>query len=129
MRTFWRIIVRTVFWSYERGTWQYDIAVVAIVLFVLLTPRSWFHDQPQVGVPEAAGKVTLVSDDGTLQIYRVDARALAPPMRAPELASDLHAAMQKAVPAFQGRGFEILRIEAVRDENGTVIAYNVQVKP
>ena len=128
MRTIWRILLRTVFWSYERGTWQYDIAVIAIVLFVLLTPRSWFHDQPQVGMPEAAGKVTLVSDDGALQTYRVDARVLAPPARTPELASDLHAAMQKAVPVFQGRGFEILRIEAVRDEHGTVIAYDVQVK-
>ena len=129
MHTFWRILVRTVFWSYERGTWQYDIAVVAIVLFVLLTPRNWFHDQPQMGVPEAAGKVALVFDDGKLRTYRVDAQALAPPARTPELANDLHAAMQKAVPAFRGRGFEILRIEAVRDANGTVIAYDVQVKP
>lgn len=128
MRTLWRILQRTVLWSYDRGTWQYDIAVVAIVLFVLLTPRGWFHDQPQVGVSEAAGKVTLVSDEGSLQTYRVDARVLAPPARTPELANDLHTAMRQAVPHLQGRGFEILRIEAVRDANGTVIAYDVQVK-
>ena len=47
MRTLWRGIVRTIFWSYDRGTWPYDLMVVVIVVFVLLTPRSWFHDQPQ----------------------------------------------------------------------------------
>src|SRR5271157_751298 len=128
MRTLWRILHRTVLWSYERGTWQYDIAVVGIVLFVLLTPRGWFHDQPQVGAPGIAGDVTLISGDEASQTYRVDARALAPPTRTPELASDLHTAMRKAVPKLQGHGFEILRIEAVRDAKGTVTAYDVQVK-
>ena len=26
--------VRTVFWSYERGTWQYDLIVLAILAFI-----------------------------------------------------------------------------------------------
>src|SRR6266404_5336158 len=47
MRTLWRAIVRVVFWSYERGTWQYDVAVAAIVLFVLFSPRLiHYSDQP-----------------------------------------------------------------------------------
>ncbi len=41
-----KMLGRIFFWSYERGAWQYDIAVVVILIFVLLTPRSWFHDQP-----------------------------------------------------------------------------------
>ena len=49
MRTIWRIFVRTIFWSFERGTWPYDLAVAVIVIFVLLSPRSWFHDQPPLG--------------------------------------------------------------------------------
>jgi hypothetical protein len=128
MRTLWLILVRTIFWSYERGTWQYDIAVLAIVLFVLLTPRRWFHDEPQVGGPEEAGKVLLVSDTGTARTYRVDAQALAPPKRTPELASDLHGALQKAVPELQGKRFTILRIEVVRNAGGAVTAYDVQVE-
>ena len=35
MRSLWRGIVRTVFWSYERGSWPYDLMVVLIVIFVL----------------------------------------------------------------------------------------------
>jgi hypothetical protein len=128
MRTFWRILYRTIFWSYERGTWQYDVAVAAILIFVLLTPRGWFQDQPQVGMPDASGRVLEIASDEGSRTYRVDARVLAPPARTPELANDLHNAIQRSVPDLKGRGFQILRIEPVRDSIGTVIAYEVQIK-
>lgn len=130
MRALWQILTRTLFWSYERGTWQYDLAVVAIVVFVLLTPRNWFRDEPQVGLPasSSSGAVTLVSSEGGMQTYRVDARALAPPVRTPELANDLHNTLQRAVPGLRGQGFAIIRIEPVREADGTVSSYEVQVK-
>ncbi|MGH2362784.1 MAG: hypothetical protein ACRDGM_19835 [bacterium] len=127
MRTLWKILHRTIFWSYERGTWQYDVAVVVIVVFLLATPKSWFHDQPQVG-SATPGQVELIKDDGASQTYRVDARALAPPMPTQQLDNELHNAMRKAVPDLPSHGFQIIRIEPVRDANGTVTAYNVQVK-
>lgn len=129
MRALWNILKRTLFWSYERGAWQYDLAVVAILVFVLLTPRDWFQDQPTVGLPASGAQVILLSHDGPRRTYRVDARVLAPPMRTPELANDLHKALQRAVPELHGKGFEILRIEPVRDDQGTVTSYEVQIQP
>ncbi len=123
----WQILSRTFFWAYERGTWQYDLAVTAILVFVLATPRAWFQDQPQVGVPAAPGQVQLVKDDGGQQIYRVDARLLAPPVQTPALENDLHNALQKSLPSLRYGRFEIAKIEAVRDAQGTVIAYQVEV--
>jgi hypothetical protein len=122
------IISRIFFWSYERGTWQYDLAVVAIVLFVLLTPPRWFHDQPEVGLPAAPGQVQLVSDGGGAQVYRVDARVLAPPIKTPALENDLHNMLQKSLPDLRSGRFEIAKIEAERDAQGTVIAYNVEIR-
>ena len=46
MASLGRILSKTFFWSYERGTWQYDVAVILILVFVLLTPRNWFRDLP-----------------------------------------------------------------------------------
>jgi hypothetical protein len=122
-----QVLSRTFFWSYERGTWQYDLAVVAILVFVLATPRAWFQDQPQVGVPAAPGQVQLVKDDGRQQIYRVDARLLAPPVQTPALENDLHNALQKSLPSLRYGRFAIAKIEAERDAQGTVIAYQVEV--
>jgi ribosomal protein S18 acetylase RimI-like enzyme len=123
----WQILSRTFFWAYERGTWQYDLAVATILVFVLATPRAWFQDQPQVGVPAAPGQVQLVKEDGGQQVYRVDARLLAPPVQTPALENDLHNALQKSLPSLRYGRFEIAKIEPERDAQGTVIAYQVEV--
>jgi len=123
------ILSRTFFWSYERGTWQYDLAVIVILIFVLVTPQRWFHDEPQVGMPASAGQVLLVtgSERDARQTYRVDARVLAPPEQTPALQNDLHNALKKALPGLSSGRFSITKIEAVRDEAGTVIAYQVEI--
>src|ERR1700681_4842418 len=121
------ILKRTFFCSYERGAWQYDVAVVVILIFVLLTPRSWFHDLPQVGLPGAPGQVKMLSEDGHRQVYRVDARVLAPPEQPPALQNDLHNALKKALPDLSNGRFSIVRIQPVRDDAGTVIAYQVEI--
>ena len=81
-------LYRTFFWSYERGSWQYDLAVILIVFFVLTTPAKWFHDQPQVGMPANTTPVELLEKSGEDETYRVDARVLAPPERTPQLQKD-----------------------------------------
>lgn len=131
MRTLWRVLVRTVFWSYERGTWPYDIAVALILVFVFLSPRSWFHDQPQVGSLPQAAQVQLLEEDPAkaTRTYRVDARLLASPVRTPEFQRDIHEAVRKSVPTLQGRTFEILQITPIRDDNGIIIYYDVALKP
>jgi hypothetical protein len=130
MRTLWRGIVRVVFWAYERGTWQYDIAVVAIVLFVLFSPRIiHFNDQPPVGPPSSQAMIEMRGmAPGQIAIYRVDARLLASPIRTPELEHDLHEAVQKNVQDLHQGRFEILRIEPIRAESGTVAYYDVSIK-
>lgn len=40
-------------WSYPRGSLEYDIMVGIILAFIFLTPRSFFRDQPRAD--EAAG--------------------------------------------------------------------------
>lgn len=127
MASLGQIFSRTFFWSYERGTWQYDLAVILILVFVLLTPRNWFRDQPQVGPPETPGQVALISQEGKQEVYRVDARILAPPERTPALENDLHNAMQKASTDLHNGHFSITKIVPVRDDHGTVIAYQVEI--
>ena len=127
MPGFGQILNRIFFWSYERGTWQYDVAVALILVFVLLTPTRWFRDQPQVGLPVNSTQVELLSKSGELEIYKVDARALAPPERTPALSNDLHSALQKASPALSDGRFSIGKIEPIRDASGTVIAYQVAI--
>jgi len=123
-----QILSRTFFWSYERGTWQYDAAVALILVFVLLTPRAWFHDQPQVGVAATSSQVQLISTGGTADTYQIDARVLAPPVQTPMLSNELHTVLRRSLPELSDGRFTIAKIDAVRDDKGTVIAYRVEIR-
>jgi hypothetical protein len=126
-----RFFTRIFFWTYERGTAPYDIAVALIVVFVLLTPRGWFHDRPIIGPPPSEATVQQISTDpaqGT-QTYQVDARLLSSPMSETELEKLIHDAVRKNVPDLKGRNFKIVHFTQILGQNGTVIYYEVSIKP
>jgi len=47
MRGFWNGLKRFLLWDFPRAGWQYDVMVGIILLFIFLTPRDWFRDQPK----------------------------------------------------------------------------------
>ena len=130
MRKVWQGVVRTLFWSYERGSWPYDVMVVTIVAFVLLTPRSWFHDQPQT-VDLGSSGVQMMSEDtaGHTRVYRLDAKVLAPEKRSikpgPELERETHDILSRKIEELQDRSFQVVQIEPVSDAGGAVLYYDV----
>jgi hypothetical protein len=134
MRSFWRAIVRTIFWSFERGSWPYDVLVIAIVIFVLATPRSWFHDRPQSGAA-ASSSVELVSEDagGQTHTYRLNASMLSPEKRAtkptPELERETHDILSRTVDNLKDQTFQVVRIDPVFAGDGSVVHYDVTIRP
>src|SRR5271167_3762145 len=81
------VCVRAVFWTYKRGSWQYDLIVLAILGFIFLTPRAWYTPQPP---PPVTG---FLKNQGIVDIeriknnwsYFVDARLSNPgPIRSPK---------------------------------------------
>jgi hypothetical protein len=37
------------FWNYARNTWQWDMLCVVILIFIFLTPKSWFENSEPRG--------------------------------------------------------------------------------
>ncbi|HTC42209.1 MAG TPA: hypothetical protein VK703_11580 [Candidatus Acidoferrales bacterium] len=134
MRTLWRGIVSTIFWSYERGSWPYDLAVILIVIFVLITPTRWFHDQPQT-TAQFASKVQLQSEDAAsnTHTYRLDATALPVEKRAaratPELERETHDILARTVDDLKDQTFQVVHIEPVPAQDGSILYYDVTVHP
>jgi hypothetical protein len=126
-----RFFSRIFFWTYERGTAPYDVAVALIVVFVLLSPRSWFHDRPVIGPPPSEASVQEISEDpasGT-QTYHVDARLLAPTIPETELEHLIHDAVRKNVPDLKRGNFKIIHFTQILGPNNTVLYYEVSIKP
>ncbi len=130
MRRAWSILRNTLFWSYERGSWPYDLMVLAIVLFVLLVPRGCFHDQPRAGIPSGASGLELVAEhsDGVLT-YRIPAASLAVQVRTPELERDIRELLRRHAEVLANRHFALEEIRAIRDSDGQVLYYEVLVRP
>jgi hypothetical protein len=37
-------VKKAVFWTYPRTSWQWDVLCVLILVFIFLTPKSWFEN-------------------------------------------------------------------------------------
>ena len=81
------LLKRVFFWNYERGTGPYDVIVLAIVAFVFLTTRKWFHDQAEPNTAAAVAAIPCEADAGAPGMLRcrVNAALVAPPQASPQL--------------------------------------------
>jgi hypothetical protein len=108
--------------------------VVLIVIFVLFTPRAWFRDQPQTTAVSSAS-IQLINDDSLNQTktYRIDSTVFAIEKRtarpSPELERETHDLLGRTVGDLKDHTFQIVRIDPVRSDTGTVQYYDVTVHP
>lgn len=114
-----RRLARTVkgflLWSHERGSWQYDVMVALILVFVLAAPARYFHDQPIHDIVRMD-----VDADGVR--YRVSAALLA------NYDADPRRAAQEVFSENLSRPFVITRMEPIRAQEGAIVWYDVWVR-
>jgi hypothetical protein len=96
---------RLVFWDFARGSWQYDLVVAFILVFIFATPRDWFHDQPK-----AASIVLMSSRHGTNRVF------IATGLLADVPESARPAAAQALIRKRTGKNWHVVRVEPIRDE-------------
>ena len=114
-------IYRGLFWTYERGTWQYDIMVALILLFIFLTPRGWFHDKPVSPLP--AADIVLLLNDPAQKVYQLRATLLN--AKPPET---VERSAQRVLEIHTGKSIAIVRVEPAKDSRGQVVSYAVWVR-
>lgn len=42
------LIKKIILWRYNRGSWQYDVLCLLIILFIFLTPNDWFDKREKL---------------------------------------------------------------------------------
>jgi hypothetical protein len=116
---------RAVFWSYERGSWQYDVIVAAILAFIFLTPRSWFQRDPNLGMVDLrhVQGVVEIAHEKNRHTYVVDARLVQ--FRSTVQPSEaVHEILQERL----GRPYRVISVEPVHDQEGVVLSYRAVVE-
>lgn len=112
-----RILKSYLFWTYERGSFHYDVMVTVILLFIFLSPRFIdFKDQPTV--PVAHLNQLIVTPDGNNGlIFQADAASVDA-----QDAGMVRANFQRVIRPVAGT-VTIDRVEPVRDATGHIVAY------
>jgi hypothetical protein len=116
-------IYRGFFWTYERGTWQYDIMVVLILSFIFFTPRGWFHDQP---VPPSDG-VVLLSSSEHLTVYQLHA-ALIPVPSGETAQENILRDAERILKDYTGKAVQVTQVKPETDARGEIVSYAVWVQ-
>ena len=105
-------------WKYRRGSWQYDVIVALILVFIFLSPRTIFNDRPSTGViheveaPDEGARLFWV-EPGLLEGESIDV--------ATERLQDL-------LRHQSGEALDIVRTEIATDESGNIRAYLVYAR-
>ena len=125
MTGFWRTIRDYIFWSYERGTIQYDVMVTLILLFVFFSPKLInFNDKPVEHNPHRTGVVVVPDGQGGL-IYQIEAAAVAGQVAGKD-DNAIRSELLRIIEPISGE-VSITKVEAVRDGLGRVLSYKVWV--
>ncbi len=69
MKSFFVGIKNVLLWSYERGTWQYDLMCLLIIAAIFLIPGKYFGDRDRVSVKTASGEIVREIAVGDLQAF------------------------------------------------------------
>ena len=117
----WGWLRPVLFWSYRRGSWQYDLIVVAILAFIFLTPRSFFSDQPRL--PKVREVQTLNDELGT-QVFLVESAAVGD-----NTGDEITVAVQDLLRRQTGHDSEIVETRPSMDAGGEVTGYLVYARP
>jgi hypothetical protein len=122
-----KLIRSYIFWSYERGSFHYDVMVTAILLFMFFSPLFInYNDKPVETVALHASEV-LVKEAGTSgESSRFMYQIRADDMGSAMSDAERKAAILRVIEPISGE-VQLERYEPVYDAQRKVVAYNAWV--
>lgn len=111
-------IKRFILWDYRRTVWQYDVMVGVILLFVFLTPRDWFRDQPK------PSSVVMLPPERGSGVFWMEPELLA---SVPE--TERHSTASALIKARTGKKQNVFRLDPIFDAEHDIKGYMAFTTP
>ena len=100
---------KVAFWTYPRTSWQWDVLCVLILVFIFLTPKSWFVNTALQRSHAAQTTVVMSTDVVGTQLDRGEIERLA----------------KQSAKRPNG---SVIDVRERRDDAGRLIAYEVDIR-
>ena len=116
------LLKRYLFWTYERGSFHYDVMVTLILLFIFVSPRFInFGDKPVPDGQVRGSEVLVQASGGGAFVYQVSASDIKSTNDEMTLQQELAASIEPIAGPIQ-----LDRYDAVKDPNsGKVTSYRI----
>jgi hypothetical protein len=113
MNSILSIIKKAFLWSYPRNTWQWDVLCVLILIFIFMTPKSWFaNSKPHQSLGHPTGAFTTVLVGAELVDNDRD-----------------KVRIEQRVRALTGKAnAQVIETRSVQDSSGKTVAYEVDIR-
>jgi hypothetical protein len=122
-----KLIRNYIFWSYERGSFHYDVMVTAILVFMFVSPHFIdFNDKPVETVALHASEVLVKEAGSSGQSSRFMYQIRADEMGSAATDDERRAAILRVIEPISGE-VSLERYEPVYDTQGKLIAYDAWV--
>jgi hypothetical protein len=121
MSSAWRTVKSYFLWTYDRGSFHYDVMVTLILVFIFVAPRFVnFKDKP-TAPPRHVNEIMVTPNGSQGVVYQADAADVDAQDDAMVRANFLRLIKPMAGPV------TIDRLEQVRDSGGHIVAYRAWV--
>ncbi len=100
---------RVFFWTYPRTSWQWDVLCVLILVFIFLTPKSWFENT--AFQRSHAAQTTLIMSADVIGAQ-----------------SDKDEIERRAKQLSGRANAQVIAMRERRDPSGKLIAYEVDIR-
>ena len=101
------------FWNYARNTWQWDVLCVVILIFIFLSPKSWFANSER------------------RRAERHQSQAISTVLIGPELVEEAEdrGQVEQVVRRLTGRqDVQVVNIRKVAGNDGKIRGYEVDIQ-
>lgn len=113
-----RILKSYFYWTYERGSFHYDVMVTLILAFIFITPFVWnYGDRPQPDKLAANSVMVKLTGPGTY-VYDVPAKSIQ------NGTTPLATQLEQQIESISG-AVTLDSYEAVRESGGKILSYRV----